>query len=92
MANQDPGASGSQIMYPAVPASPESGHALVPMQPMAQPPGMMGMGGPRGPEVLTGPFNQTWLINCLRRRWLLALCMGPLDRRCDRRVPVVAVP
>ena len=33
---------------------------------------------PRGPEILTGGFNQTWLVNCLRRRWLLATLMGLL--------------
>ncbi len=33
---------------------------------------------PRGPEILAGGFNQTWLVNCLRRRWLLALLMSLL--------------
>jgi hypothetical protein len=33
---------------------------------------------PRGPEILVGGFNQTWLLNCLRRRWLMAACMGLL--------------
>lgn len=34
--------------------------------------------GQRGPEILSGGFNQTWLVNCLRRRWLLATLMGLL--------------
>jgi capsular exopolysaccharide synthesis family protein len=33
---------------------------------------------PRGPEILTGGFNQTWLANCLRRRWLMAVLLGLL--------------
>jgi capsular exopolysaccharide synthesis family protein len=33
---------------------------------------------PRGPEILVGGFNQKWLLNCLRRRWLLATLMGVL--------------
>jgi capsular exopolysaccharide synthesis family protein len=33
---------------------------------------------PRGPEILVGSFNQTWLVNCLRRRWLMATLMGLL--------------
>ncbi|HMO83494.1 MAG TPA: hypothetical protein PKC18_01100, partial [Lacipirellulaceae bacterium] len=33
---------------------------------------------PRGPEILTGGFNQTWLVNCLRRRWMLATLLGLL--------------
>jgi succinoglycan biosynthesis transport protein ExoP len=34
--------------------------------------------GYRMPEIITGGFNQTWLVNCLRRRWLLATLMGLL--------------
>ncbi len=77
MANQDPGMSGSQIMYP-VPVSPDTSTGMIPAQPMAMPPQGYGMGAPRGPEILHGGFNQTWLMNCLRRRWLLALCLGVL--------------
>jgi len=33
---------------------------------------------PHGPEILHTGFNQTWLVNCLRRRWLLATLMGLL--------------
>ena len=32
----------------------------------------------RGPELIHGTFNQTWLVNCLRRRWLRALLLGSL--------------
>jgi capsular exopolysaccharide synthesis family protein len=31
-----------------------------------------------GPEILHDGFNQTWLVNGLRRRWMLALLMGLL--------------
>ncbi|HYO24046.1 MAG TPA: polysaccharide biosynthesis tyrosine autokinase [Lacipirellulaceae bacterium] len=33
---------------------------------------------PRGPEILSGGFNQVWLGNCLRRRWLMASLLGLL--------------
>jgi polysaccharide biosynthesis transport protein len=52
------------------------GRALMttPAPAMAAPAGF----GTRGPEILSGGFNQTWLVNCLRRRWLLATLMGLL--------------
>jgi succinoglycan biosynthesis transport protein ExoP len=31
-----------------------------------------------GPEILSGGFDQTWLANCLRRRWLMAILSGML--------------
>src|SRR5690606_10767959 len=37
-----------------------------------------GMYPSRGPEILSGGFNQTWLAHCLRRRWLMAILMGML--------------
>lgn len=35
-------------------------------------------GGARGPEILHGGINQSWLMNCLRRRWLMAIGLGLL--------------
>ena len=79
MANQDAGLSGSQVMYPAVTGNSETSQAMVPA-PLYAPPAMpaFGTGGPQGPEVIHGPFNQTWLFHCLRRRWLSALLLGSL--------------
>ncbi|MEM9351601.1 MAG: polysaccharide biosynthesis tyrosine autokinase [Planctomycetota bacterium] len=91
MANQDPGMSGSQIMYP-VPVSPDTSTGMIPAQPMAMPPQGYGMGAPRGPEILHGSFNQTWLMNCLRRRWLLALCLGVLATAATAAVLLLLFP
>jgi capsular exopolysaccharide synthesis family protein len=37
-----------------------------------------GAAGARGPDVLQAGFDQTWLLNCLRRRWLSSLLLGAL--------------
>jgi hypothetical protein len=79
MSNQDSGFSRSDVMYPAVVGNGEMSGSMVPAQPYA-PPTMMPPGGfaPRGPEIINGGFNQTWFINCLRRKWLSALLLGSL--------------
>ncbi len=78
MANND-GFNSSEMMYPAVTTTSEPPQPMVPAQPYAAP-AMAGFGAPpsRGPELIHGTFNQTWLMNCLRRRWLRALFLGSL--------------
>ena len=78
MANND-GFGSSEIMYPAVPATGPPMHPMTQAAPYAAPvmPGY-GSPAPQGPEILNGTFNQTWLMNCLRRRWLMALLLGTL--------------
>ena len=76
MANHDGFSSSSQIMYPAVTTG-EAAQQMVAAAPM--PMGGAPAFGPqmsRGPEILNGSFNQTWLVNCLRRKWLMASLMG----------------
>jgi succinoglycan biosynthesis transport protein ExoP len=75
MAKQGPDFNGPQVMAP--PLDGALPRALVATGAM---PPMMGMPGfaPRGPEILVGGFNQTWLVNCLRRRWLMATLLGLL--------------
>lgn len=75
MAKQGPDFNGPQVMAPPI----ESAQPRALVAAPAMPP-MMGMPGfaPRGPEILVGSFNQTWLTNCLRRRWLMATLMGLL--------------
>src|SRR5262249_42679583 len=74
--------TGSEYSGPQVMAPPADGasRAIVAAPPMAPAPGGAPAPGfaPRGPEILVGGFNQTWLVNCLRRRWLMATCMGLL--------------
>ncbi len=81
MANND-GFGSSEIMYPTVtvPGAPGApGGPMMPATPYAAP-AMPAFGGSaqHGPELINGTFNQTWLMNCLRRRWVLALFMGSL--------------
>lgn len=79
MANQDSGLSSSEIMYPAVVGNGQTSGSMVPAQPYAASPvPPFGGGIPRGPEIIHGSFNQTWFINCLRRKWLSALLLGIL--------------
>lgn len=75
MANSD-GFNSSEMMYPAV----TTGEAPQPIMHVAQfPAAAPAVGGPsRGPELLHGGFNQTWLVNCLRRRWVSAMLLGML--------------
>ena len=82
MANND-GFGSTEIMYPTAPPTGAPAQPMVPAAPYAAPgPGTgPGYGGPapqQGPELLHGQFNQTWLLNCLRRRWLMALLLGTL--------------
>ena len=78
MANND-GFGSSEIMYPTVTPTGAPTQPMMPVAPYAAPgPGFGGPPGPQGPEILHGQFNQTWLMNCLRRRWLMALLLGSL--------------
>ena len=85
MSNHDPSLDNSKVMYPSEQGNLELSHALIPAQPSAMPelPAMpgYGVGIPQGPEITHGPFNQTWLLNCLRRRWLPAAFAGCPIRR-----------
>lgn len=75
---QDAGLGDSQVMYPPVAGS-NGSMQMVPVNAYPVPvPALGGSLPPRGPEILTGPLDQTWLINCLRRRWLMALFLGSL--------------
>ena len=80
MVKQDSGFVDSEVMYPSVPEV--TAHQMVPL-------GAYGTGAPampvpvaggRGPEILNSPLNQTWLMNCLRRRWLSAVLLGSFHR------------
>jgi succinoglycan biosynthesis transport protein ExoP len=75
MAKQGPDFNGPQVMAPPLDSAQPRALVAAP----AMPP-MMGMPGfaPRGPEILVGGFNQMWLTNCLRRRWLMAAALGLL--------------
>ncbi len=77
MAHQGSEFTGSQVMQPPSADGFGGSRALVaaPMAPVGSSvPGF----APRGPEILVGGFDQTWLANCLRRRWLMATLMGLL--------------
>ena len=82
MPNHDPSLSNSEVMYPGAAGNSEVSHALVPAQAPAMAPvaamPSFGTGGPQGPEIIHGSFNQTWLLNCLRRQWLPATLLGLL--------------
>ena len=69
--------SASEVIYPpAVDGAPSRSLVATPVYPSVSPsPAAYGV---RGPESLSGGFNQTWLTNCLRRRWLMAILMGML--------------
>ncbi len=77
MANND-GFSSSEVMYPVATTGDSRQQIMPPAAYPATMPAAAGPVPPRGPELIHGGFNQTWLLNCLRRRWLLALCMGAL--------------
>ncbi len=75
---QDAGLGDSQVMYPPM-AGTNGSMQMVPVNGYPVPvPAMGGVPSPGGPEILSGPLNQTWLLNCLRRRWLMALSLGTL--------------
>jgi succinoglycan biosynthesis transport protein ExoP len=71
MAREGSNFSGPDVAYPpVVDGAPSRAMVAAPTYPIAQP--QFGGFAPRGPEILHGGFNQTWLANCLRRRWLMA--------------------
>ena len=77
MVKQDSGFSDSQVIYSPV----VGGNGSMQMVPMGAYPAPVPAQGPmlpRGPEILNGPLDQMWLMNCLRRRWLSALLLGSL--------------
>lgn len=77
MARDGSNFSGPEVAPPpAVDGAPSRALAPITAYPLAPP--AFGMAPPRGPEILTGGFNQTWLAHCLRRRWLMAILMGLL--------------
>ncbi|HEX6963540.1 MAG TPA: hypothetical protein VF175_16855, partial [Lacipirellula sp.] len=77
MARDGSNFSGPEVAPPpALDGAPSRALAPISAYPLAPP--EFGMAPPRGPEILTGGFNQTWLANCLRRRWLMAILMGLL--------------
>lgn len=79
MVNQDSGFGGSEVMYPPAAGNHSASHQMVPMGVPTIPVPAHGMPmAPRGPEILNGPLNQTWLVNSLRRKWLPALLLGTL--------------
>ncbi len=77
MAREGADFSESEVIYPpAVDGAPS--RALVASPAYASPALSLGAFSSHGPEIITGGFNQTWLANCLRRRWLMAILMGML--------------
>jgi len=77
MAREGADFSESEVIYPpAVDGAPSRALVATTAFPSAAP--APGVYPSRGPEILSGGFNQTWLINCLRRRWLMAILMGML--------------
>jgi capsular exopolysaccharide synthesis family protein len=77
MARDGSNLSTQDVIYPPL-ADGSASRALAPMPAFgAAAPGFGGF-APRGPEILYGGFNQTWLAHCLRRRWLMAILMGLL--------------
>ncbi len=75
---QDSGISDSEVMYPPMTVNHGPVQPMVPANAPYAAPGAFPAAQPRGPEILTGPLNQTWIMNCLRRRWLSALLLGSL--------------
>lgn len=79
MVKQDSSIGGSKVMYPAVPTDHDAFQPLVPTTPyVVGAPGPFTGAPPRGPDILHSALDQTWLVNCLRRRWLAALLLGLL--------------
>lgn len=77
MAREGADFSESEVIYPpAVDGAPSRALVATSVYPSAAP--APGLYPSRGPEILSGGFNQTWLAHCLRRRWLMAILMGML--------------
>src|SRR5688500_2526267 len=77
MARDGSNLSAPDVIYPPL-ADGSPSRALAPMPAFTGAPSGFGGFAPRGPEILYGGFNQTWLAHCLRRRWLMAILMGLL--------------
>ena len=93
MASQDSGLPTSEAVYSPVTANGEPSQAMVAAGPYG-PPAQAGYGAlpHRGPEILHGGFDQSWLLNCLRRRWLSALLFGALVGALSAGVLLWAIP
>lgn len=77
MAREDEDFSGTEATYPAVvEGAPSRALVAQPVYGGSQSPVLNA--GAHGPEIISGGFNQTWLTNCLRRRWLMAILLGLL--------------
>ncbi len=77
MAREGSNFSSPEVAYPpVVDGAPSRAMVAAPTYPIAQP--SFGGFASHGPEILYGGFNQTWLANCLRRRWLMATLLGLL--------------
>src|SRR5262249_18918058 len=76
MATTDPEFSQPEVIYPPVAETGGPSRAMV----AAPPTPAFGMGpfAARGPDLINCGFHQTWRLNCLRRRWMLASLMGLL--------------
>ena len=69
--------SSSEVLnQPAAPSSPSRAMVTTSPYPAIMP--AYADGGARGPEILHSGINQSWLINCLRRRWLMSIGLGLL--------------
>jgi capsular exopolysaccharide synthesis family protein len=77
MANRGATFSGPDMMDQPTSGNGSPPRALVAAPYAAPAPYGMAAGG-KGPEIIHGGFNQTWLAHCLRRRWLMALLVGLL--------------
>ena len=76
MAREDEDFSGTEATHPVVVESAPS-RALV-AQPVYGGSQSPVIAAASGPEIISGGFNQTWMANCLRRRWLMAVLLGLL--------------
>jgi polysaccharide biosynthesis transport protein len=77
MAREGANFSDSDVIYPPAVDGASSSRALVATPSVASAPAY-GIPLQGGPEILSGGFNQAWLANCLRRRWLMAILLGSL--------------
>lgn len=69
--------SNTDVLAPPADSDGRGGALVVPETAYPLPAGY-GMGPSPASELLYGGFNQKWLVNCLRRRWLMATLLGLL--------------